>query len=85
VLTLETAIKKMTAMPAEIMGLNNRGRLLPDYMADITIFDPDTNCDTATFERPHQYPNGIEKVILAGEIVIDNGNHTSKMPGRIIT
>ncbi len=85
VLTLETAIKKMTSMPAKIMGLDNRGTLLSNNIADITIFDPETICDVATFENPHQYSNGIEKVIIAGDVVIDQGNHTNKMAGQIIT
>ncbi len=84
VLSLETAIKKMTSMPAKVMGLDNRGILAPGKVADITIFDPETVCDVATFENPHQYSKGIEKVIISGEIIIDQGDHTNKMVGRII-
>jgi len=84
VLSLETAIKKMTSMPAKIMGLDNRGILTPNKVADITIFDAETICDVATFENPHQYSNGIEKVIISGEVIIDQGNHTNKMVGQII-
>ena len=84
VLSLETAIKKMTSMPAKIMRLDNRGILAPNKVADITIFDPKTVCDVATFENPHQYSKGIEKVIMSGEVIIDQGNHTNKMVGQII-
>jgi N-acyl-D-amino-acid deacylase len=84
VLSLETAIKKMTSMPAKTMRLENRGILLPNKVADITIFDPKTVCDVATYEKPHQYSKGIEKVILSGEIIIDKGNHTNKLVGQIV-
>jgi N-acyl-D-amino-acid deacylase len=84
VLSLEKAIKKMTSMPAEIMGLDNRGILAPGKVADITIFNPKTVCDVATFENPHHYSKGIEKVIISGEVIIDRGKHTNKMVGRII-
>lgn len=84
VLPLQTAIKKMTSMPAKIMGLDSRGILAPEMVADITIFNPDTVSDMATFENPHQYPKGIEKVIIAGSIIVDQGGHTEQMQGRII-
>lgn len=81
---LETAIKKMTSMPAKVMGLDTRGTLAPGMVADITIFNRDTVIDVATFEDPHQYSRGIEKVILAGKVVIDAGTHTGQMMGRVI-
>jgi N-acyl-D-amino-acid deacylase len=84
VLSLETAIQKMTSMPAKIMGLNNRGKLAPGMIADITIFDPETVSDMATFENPHQYSKGIETVIIFGNIIIDQGAHTNKMSGQVI-
>ncbi len=84
VLSLETAIKKMTSMPAKIMGLNNRGKLACGMVADITIFDPETVSDMATFENPHQFPNGIETVILSGNIIIHQGTHTDSMSGQVI-
>ena len=74
----------MTSMPAKIMRLDNRGTLALNKVADITIFDPKTVCDVATYENPHQYSKGIEKVILSGEIIIDEGNHTNKLVGQII-
>ncbi|MBT8372908.1 MAG: amidohydrolase family protein, partial [Deltaproteobacteria bacterium] len=84
ILSLEQAIKKMTSMPAEIMGLDNRGILAAGKIADITIFDPKTAGDVATFESPHNYSKGIGKVIISGEVIIDRGKHTNKMVGRII-
>jgi len=84
VLSLETAIKKMTSMPAKTMRLDNRGILALNKVADITIFDPKTVCDVATYENPHQYSKGIEKVILSGEIIIDRGKHTNKLVGQVI-
>ncbi|HIK58749.1 MAG TPA: D-aminoacylase [Nitrospinaceae bacterium] len=84
VLPLETAIKKMTSMPAKIMGLETRGTLALQMVADITIFDPLTVADMATFEKPHQYPNGIEKVILAGNIIVDRGVHKEHLYGQVL-
>jgi len=84
VLSLENAIQKMTSMPAEIMGLNNRGTLAPNNIADITIFDPNTVSDMATFENPHQYPKGIETVIISGDIIINQGEHSNKMAGTVL-
>ena len=84
VLSLETAIQKMTSMPAHIMGLDNRGVLAPNMIADITIFDPKTVSDTATFEDPHQYANGITCVIISGNIIINRGIHSNSMVGKIL-
>ena len=83
-MSLEGAIKKMTSMPAKIMGLETRGTLAVGMVADITIFNPETVIDMASFENPHQYSRGIEKVIMAGTVVIDEGEHTGKMMGHIL-
>ena len=83
-LSWEEAIKKMTSMPAKIMGLDTRGILAQGMVADILIFDPKTVADKATFESPHQYPIGIEKVILSGEVIIDQGDHTERLRGQVI-
>jgi N-acyl-D-amino-acid deacylase len=85
VLSLETAIRKMTSMPAAIMGLKNRGTLAPNMIADITIFDPETVSDIATFESPHQYSKGIEYVLISGNVIIDSGIHSNHMVGQILT
>jgi N-acyl-D-amino-acid deacylase len=83
-LSLESAIHKMTLMPAQRIGLRDRGRIAPGMAADLTIFDPATIQDRATFEQPHEYPAGIAWVILAGEIVIDHGQHSGKMCGQVL-
>lgn len=82
--SLETAIKKMTSMPAAIMGMKSRGSLAANMVADITIFDPETVTDVATFENSRQYSKGIEAVIISGQIVIDQGSHTGNMAGQVL-
>jgi N-acyl-D-amino-acid deacylase len=84
VLTLPNAIRKMTSFPAQIVGLTDRGLLRPGMAADITIFNPETVTDRATFEDPSQYPEGIPYVIVNGTVVIDHGHHTGKKPGRVL-
>jgi N-acyl-D-aspartate/D-glutamate deacylase len=81
---LPTAVKKMTSMPADQMGLTDRGRVAKGKKADLVIFEADTVEDQATFSQPHQYPVGISHVVVNGELVIDEGKHTGKRPGRIL-
>ena len=81
-LTLERAIQKMTGMPAKRVGLSDRGLLREGMFADITIFDPRTVIDRATFEEPNQYPEGIKYVMVNGQISVDNGQRTSALAGR---
>lgn len=83
VLTLEEAIRKMTSFPAKRIGALKRGRLAVGNAADIVVFDPDTIADRATWIKPHQYPNGIDYVMVNGEIVVNHGTQTGKRPGRI--
>jgi len=84
VLTLADAVRKMTSLPAHIVGLKDRGLLAPGMAADITIFNPQTVSDKATFENPFQYPVGISYVIVNGVTVIDNGQHTGAKPGQVL-
>ena len=84
VLTLPDAIRKMTSLSAQITGLTDRGLLRPGMAADITIFDPATVHDEATFEDPARYPLGIPYVIVNGVVVIDKGQHTGAKPGRAL-
>ena len=84
VLTLSDAIRKMTSFPAQITGLTDRGLLRPGMAADITIFDPKTVSDKATFQNPLQYPVGILYVVVNGVVVIDQGQHTGAKPGRVL-
>lgn len=81
---LEFAIHKMTGLPAGNLGLKSRGLIREGYFADITIFDPKTVIDRATFEEPNQYPVGINFVIVNGEIEVDNGQRTPALAGRVL-
>ena len=83
-MSLETAIHKMTGMSATKVGLKQRGFLREGYFADITIFDPKTVIDRATFEQPHQYPVGINFVIVNGQVEVDNGQRTPALAGRVL-
>ena len=83
-LTLPEAVKKVTSQPAAKLGLQDRGSLRPGNFADIVIFDPETIMDKATFIEPHQYPVGIDYVLVNGTTVIDHGKHTEKLPGKIL-
>jgi len=82
VISLERAVQKMTGFPAEKLGLKDRGLIKTGMAADLVLFDPNIIKDTATFETPHQYPVGINHVIVNGETVILNGEHTGKLPGK---
>jgi N-acyl-D-amino-acid deacylase len=81
---LEFAIHKMTELPASNVGLKQRGLLREGYFADITIFDPKTVIDRATFADPNQYPVGINFVIVNGQIEVDNGQRTPAEAGRVL-
>jgi N-acyl-D-amino-acid deacylase len=81
---LPTAIHKMTAMPAEKLRLEKRGRIRRGCYADIVIFNPETIKDTATYEEPKQYPVGISHVLVNGQIAVKNGEHTGTLAGRVI-
>ena len=83
-LPLHTAIHKMTRLPAERMGLTDRGRIEVDAVADIAVFDSQTVIDKATFEDPHQYAEGMHHVFLSGEAVLLNGEMTGARPGRVL-
>ncbi|RJS88505.1 D-aminoacylase [Candidatus Bathyarchaeota archaeon] len=84
VLTLQEAMRKMTSLPAQRLGLRDRGLLREGFKADITIFDPDSVRDEATFTDPHRFPSGIPYVIVNGVLVIDGGEHTGALPGKAL-
>jgi len=84
VITLEEAVRKMSAMPAQRMGLLDRGLLRPGMIADIAVFDPARVRDAATFDRPHQYAEGFSTVIVNGTVVYENGAMTAARPGRVL-
>jgi N-acyl-D-amino-acid deacylase len=79
---LEFAVRKMTSLPAQRVGLRDRGRLAPGFVADITVFDPATVADRATFEQPHQPSTGFVYVFVSGRKVLDHGTLTAARPGR---
>jgi N-acyl-D-amino-acid deacylase len=83
-ISLEDAVRKMTSANAEKINLTERGRIQVGWAADITVFDPATVADRATFTNPHQYPVGIPYVIVNGQVVLDGGTHTGALPGRVL-
>jgi N-acyl-D-amino-acid deacylase len=84
VLTLENAVQKMTGMPAKRLGLADRGCVREGCAADITVFDAATVADRGTFTAPHQYPTGIEFVLVNGGVIVDNGSFTSVRAGKVL-
>ena len=84
VLTLEDAIRKMTSFPAQRMGLLDRGLLRAGMWADMVVFNPDTVIDKATYENPHQFSEGIQHLIVNGQIVVENETQNEDLPGAIL-
>lgn len=84
VLSLSDAIRRLTSLPADNFKLRERGRLVPGYYADIVVFDPATVRDRATFERPHQFAEGVTHVVVNGVPVLIDGEHIGTMPGRVV-
>jgi N-acyl-D-aspartate/D-glutamate deacylase len=83
-ITLEDAIRKMSAFPAARLRLNDRGLIRPGMKADLVIFDAATVRDTATFEKPHSYAEGFSFVMVNGQVVFENGAMTASRPGRVL-
>lgn len=84
IMTLEKGVHKMTGMAAAQFGLHDRGVLAPGKAADLTIFDPETVKDRATFAAPHQYSDGIDYVIVNGQIVVEQGRQHDVLPGVVL-
>ena len=84
VVPLEEAVRKLTSLPAENLSIRRRGRLNPGYFADVVVFDPNTIADHATFAEPHQYATGVHFVLVNGEVVVREGEHTGAKPGRVV-
>ena len=84
VLTLQEAIRKLAALPAQTMRIDRRGELQQGFYADVVVFDPETIQDHATFVEPHQYATGMVHVFVNGEQVLKEGEHTGATPGRAI-
>jgi len=83
-ISLTTAIYKMTSLPAATLGLKDRGLVREQMKADLVIFNPATVIDKATFENPHQYPEGIQYVIINGQISVDNGEFQKLRAGQVL-
>ena len=79
---VSSAVHRMTGLAAQQMGIRDRGLLRERYLADLVVFNPDTIKDNATYERPHQYPTGIEYVVVNGVTVLDPKGLTGARPGR---
>ncbi len=82
ILPLEEAVRRVTSMPAVKLGMADRGVIAPGRLADLVVFDPDRIADRATFEDPHQYPEGIPHVVVAGQPTIEGGEQTGARAGR---
>ncbi|HMJ71074.1 MAG TPA: D-aminoacylase [Cyclobacteriaceae bacterium] len=84
ILTLEEAVRRMTSLPASNLKLDRRGQLRKGYFADIVVFDKNKVDDKSTYEKPHQYAEGVIHVFVNGKQVLSNGNHTGAKPGRAL-
>lgn len=83
-LTLQEAVRKLSGLPAATLGLRDRGTLREGNHADVVVFDPATVGDRATFEKPHQYAQGVRDVLVNGVPVLRNGRHTGAKPGQYV-
>jgi N-acyl-D-aspartate/D-glutamate deacylase len=83
-LRLEDAVRKMTSLNAAKLAIQDRGLLKPGMWADITVFDPERVADRSTYEKPFAYNEGIDYVIVNGQLVLDHGKHTGARPGKAL-
>lgn len=83
-LHLETAVRKMTSLPANRLKIQDRGLIRPGQKADLALFDPITVTDRATFENPRQYAVGFKYVLVNGVPVLWEGQMTKERPGRVL-
>jgi N-acyl-D-amino-acid deacylase len=83
-MTLEEGVHRMTGMSAAKFGLKERGQVRPGFYADLVIFDPSSLLDTATYEQPRRYPEGLHYVLVNGIVVVRDGLHTGARPGRAL-
>ena len=84
VIDLPFAIRSMTSLPAAVFGMKDRGLLRPGAWADVLIFDPDKVRDTATYVEPHRLATGMVHILVNGELVMDSGQFTRQLPGRVV-
>jgi len=83
-ITMEQAIRAATSLPAEVLGLADRGRLKKGFVADILVFDPDKISDKATYDAPHQYSVGVQFLFIEGKLVIEDGAYNGQLVGKSI-
>lgn len=83
-LSLEEAVRRMTGAPAARLGFRERGLLRTGYAADIVVFDAERVRANATYDQPRRFPDGIDQVIVNGELVVEDGEHTGATPGRAL-
>lgn len=84
IMPLAEAVRKMTSAPAQRLGLKDRGLLRPKMKADIVVFDAATIRDCATFDDPHQYPEGVSYVAINGKVAVTSTGHTGALPGKVL-
>ena len=84
IISIEEAVRKLTSLPASNLKIKKRGSLIKGYFADLAIFNPETIQDHATFTDPHQLSSGMIHVLVNGKQVLENGDHTGAMPGRVV-
>ncbi len=84
IVTLPEAIRKITSFPAETLGISNRGIIAKGMMADVVCFDYENIIDKSDYVNPHQYSQGVQYVVVNGELVIEKSEHTGKLPGQIL-
>ena len=84
VVDLPFAIRAATSLPAEVLGLDDRGTIRTGFAADLIVFDPQQFTDVATFEKPHQYSVGLSYMLIAGQLVLENDRYTGVLAGRAL-
>jgi len=84
VLSMAQAIRSCSGLPADILGLADRGYLRPGAYADVVVFDPETFIDQATFEEPNQYSTGVKYLFVAGKLALEDGKPSEKLYGRAL-
>ena len=84
IISLAEAVRKLSGLPAANLKLRERGLLLEGFYADVVVFDPAAVQDHATFDDPHRYATGVQFVLVNGELVLRDGEHTGALPGRVV-
>jgi N-acyl-D-aspartate/D-glutamate deacylase len=84
IVSLEQALRSSTGLPADIIGLTDRGYLKPGQMADVVVLDLASFRDAATFEKPHQYSPGVRCLFVNGVLAIENGKPTNALAGKAV-